>query len=250
MLSEQYLIRDIPSAQTITAMSTAHVNGKCQQPMSTANVNSKCQQQISTANVNSKCQQQMSTANVNSKCRLRMSTANVNGKCQQQMSTANVNSKCQQQMSTANVNCACQMRMSRVNSNSKCQLRISTAQLTLLNTGFIVVYCRYLAVCHPHYYRNISLESSTTRRLMTYIIPVLGLSLIINLPRFFETEFIYEVRGRKARIEDSARSSLYLYPPRFNSSNYYKLIYVTTHLYFQFYSYLLIKKTHFRTTLL
>ena len=50
-----------------------------------------------------------------------------------------------------------------------------------------------MAVCHPHYFRNISTGGSANCRLLGYIIPVLLFSFLFNLPRFFETEFEYTV---------------------------------------------------------
>merc|ERR1712123_192300 len=53
---------------------------------------------------------------------------------------------------------------------------------------------RYLAIFHPLVYRN----RSYSWNLSCHILPVLGLSVIINAPKFFESEVIYD--GENSRI--------------------------------------------------
>ncbi len=67
------------------------------------------------------------------------------------------------------------------------------AQYAFFQSWLQRVLLRYLAVCHPHYFRNISTGGSANCRLLGYIIPVLLFSFLFNLPRFFETEFEYTV---------------------------------------------------------
>jgi len=45
---------------------------------------------------------------------------------------------------------------------------------------------RYIAVCRPHQYRNISQTMSNTKRLLVYIVPVTILSFALNIPKFME----------------------------------------------------------------
>ena len=42
---------------------------------------------------------------------------------------------------------------------------------------------RYIAVCRPHQYRNISQTMSNTKRLLVYIIPVTSISFALNIPK-------------------------------------------------------------------
>ena len=50
---------------------------------------------------------------------------------------------------------------------------------------------RYTAVCHPFYYRDVVLATSVNCRVAKYVIPVIVTAVIINIPKFFETELIY-----------------------------------------------------------
>ena len=49
---------------------------------------------------------------------------------------------------------------------------------------------RYLAVCHPLVYRAHKVRHSPRVHMMTYIIPSVFISIIINIPKFFETKFV------------------------------------------------------------
>ena len=53
------------------------------------------------------------------------------------------------------------------------------------------VYSRYIAVCHPFYYRESTTGSSVTMRAVTYVVPDILVSVALNIPKFFETEIIY-----------------------------------------------------------
>ena len=50
---------------------------------------------------------------------------------------------------------------------------------------------RYTAVCHPFYYRESLAGRSITSRVLMYVIPVIVISTIINIPKFLETELVY-----------------------------------------------------------
>jgi hypothetical protein len=49
---------------------------------------------------------------------------------------------------------------------------------------------RFLAVCHPLVYRAHKVRHSPRVHMMTYIIPSVFISIIINIPKFFETKFV------------------------------------------------------------
>ena len=50
---------------------------------------------------------------------------------------------------------------------------------------------RYCAVCHPYTYRDLTQTSSVSKRVSLYVIPVLVFSVILNIPKFFETRIVY-----------------------------------------------------------
>ena len=50
---------------------------------------------------------------------------------------------------------------------------------------------RYCAVCHPYTYRDLTQTSSVSKRVSLYIIPVLVFSVVLNIPKFFETRIVY-----------------------------------------------------------
>ena len=49
---------------------------------------------------------------------------------------------------------------------------------------------RFLAVCHPLVYRAHKVRHSPRVHMMTYIMPSVLLSFIINIPKFFEIKFV------------------------------------------------------------
>ena len=49
---------------------------------------------------------------------------------------------------------------------------------------------RFLAVCHPLVYRAHKVRHSPRVHMMTYIFPSVLTSIIINIPKFFETKFV------------------------------------------------------------
>ena len=51
-------------------------------------------------------------------------------------------------------------------------------------------YCinRYVAVCKPHRYRELNIRVGMIRRIMIYTIPVATISVLLNIPKFFETK--------------------------------------------------------------
>ena len=49
---------------------------------------------------------------------------------------------------------------------------------------------RYLAVCHPLMYRAHKVRNSPRVHMLTYILPSVIISMILNVPKFFETKLI------------------------------------------------------------
>ena len=66
---------------------------------------------------------------------------------------------------------------------------------------------RYNAVCRPHYFHYRTVVSHGLTNLTSYVLPVVILSTLLNIPKFFETEFvsfklhILKYEGRK-RLKD------------------------------------------------
>ena len=54
----------------------------------------------------------------------------------------------------------------------------------------IYSYClyRYVAVCKPHRYRELNIRVGMIRRILIYTIPVATISVLLNIPKFFETK--------------------------------------------------------------
>ena len=63
---------------------------------------------------------------------------------------------------------------------------------------------RYLAVCHPLVYRAHKVRHSPRVHMMTYIFPSILISIIINIPKFFETKLIsfYSTNAENITIEE------------------------------------------------
>ena len=55
----------------------------------------------------------------------------------------------------------------------------------------IIIIFRYCAVCHPFYYRDAVRATSVNYRVAKYVIPVVVFAIILNIPKFFETEIFY-----------------------------------------------------------
>ena len=49
---------------------------------------------------------------------------------------------------------------------------------------------RYIAVCHPLFHRDLVHTHSITKRVTFYTVPVVIVSFLINIPKFFETETV------------------------------------------------------------
>ena len=47
---------------------------------------------------------------------------------------------------------------------------------------------RYIAVSHPHYYRDINARMNPMKRVLCYAVPVTTFSILVNIPKFLETE--------------------------------------------------------------
>ena len=55
---------------------------------------------------------------------------------------------------------------------------------------FLLSFFRYIAVCYPLLHRDLVHTYSVMRRVMIYTIPVVIVSLLINIPKFFETKIV------------------------------------------------------------
>ena len=55
----------------------------------------------------------------------------------------------------------------------------------------IIIIFRYCAACHPFYYRDAVRATSVNYRVAKYVIPVVVFDIILNIPKFFETEIFY-----------------------------------------------------------
>ena len=52
---------------------------------------------------------------------------------------------------------------------------------------------RYLAVCHPNHYRMVNrAQAGYTRTILVYVLPVVLFSIVLNVPKFLETELVYD----------------------------------------------------------
>ena len=52
-------------------------------------------------------------------------------------------------------------------------------------------------MCHPYTYRDITQTSTVNKRVIIYVVPVIVFSLVLNLPKFFETKIVYNT-GKNA----------------------------------------------------
>lgn len=59
-----------------------------------------------------------------------------------------------------------------------------------MNFNFIFLHIsfRYIAVSHPHYYRDINARMNPMKRVLCYAVPVTTFSILVNIPKFLETE--------------------------------------------------------------
>ena len=47
---------------------------------------------------------------------------------------------------------------------------------------------RFMAVCHPHYYRDVNTRISPFKRVFMYAIPVTTFAVTVNIPKFLEMQ--------------------------------------------------------------
>ena len=71
------------------------------------------------------------------------------------------------------------------------------------------IFFRYCAVCHPFYYRDAVQSTSVNYRVAKYVIPVIVFAVILNIPKFFETEIFYiPVNGTGLDEADNANDTV------------------------------------------
>ena len=70
---------------------------------------------------------------------------------------------------------------------------------------------RFLAVCRPLLYRKRSLRTSSFIHLLTFILPGLLFAIIINVPKFFEVELVFEGGKVDFRMTDLRKDINYIY---------------------------------------
>ena len=63
--------------------------------------------------------------------------------------------------------------------------------VAILLQHITMVVFRYTAVCHPFYYRESLAGRTISSRVLMYVIPVIVISTIINIPKFLETELVF-----------------------------------------------------------
>ncbi len=51
---------------------------------------------------------------------------------------------------------------------------------------------RYVAVCFPLLHRDLAYTYSVSTRVTVYTVPVVALSILINIPKFLETKIVVE----------------------------------------------------------
>ena len=64
------------------------------------------------------------------------------------------------------------------------------------------LFFSYIAVCFPIVHRDLVHTYSVAKRVMAYTIPVLIISLLINIPKFLETKAV----ARDDDVDDSSAS--------------------------------------------
>ena len=65
---------------------------------------------------------------------------------------------------------------------------------TMLSTSILMTVVlaleRYIAICHPLFHRDLVHTHSIAKRVALYTIPVVITSLLINIPKFYETKTV------------------------------------------------------------
>ena len=69
---------------------------------------------------------------------------------------------------------------------------------------------RYLAVCKPFVFRNLNLKNSAILRLTLYLLPVIVISIVVNIPKFFEMKVSLENNTIQAEYSEMSKEPNYL----------------------------------------
>ena len=68
-----------------------------------------------------------------------------------------------------------------------------------------ITFERYIAVYHPLHYNNAVATSTASRtRMFKYLVPILSLSILLNVPKFFEAKVVWKT---VSHFENSAKHS-------------------------------------------
>ena len=95
---------------------------------------------------------------------------------------------------------------------------------------------RYNAVCRPHYFHYRTVVSHSLTNLTSYVLPVVILSTLLNIPKFFETEFvsfktIFTEEGKDLRIDVVVYPKVIVSMPLEDPTNSSDYINVTTYMF-------------------
>lgn len=75
--------------------------------------------------------------------------------------------------------------------SQSCGIRVLNFSFNRNSIDFSCLLDRYFAVCHPYRYRDMTQSCPVSRRVVSYVGPVVALSVILNIPKFFETRLIW-----------------------------------------------------------
>ena len=56
---------------------------------------------------------------------------------------------------------------------------------------------RYIAIIHPLLHRNLSVKYSMRKRVIFYTLPVVVISIFVNIPKFLETKVVAKYKSEE-----------------------------------------------------
>lgn len=66
---------------------------------------------------------------------------------------------------------------------------------------------RYIAVCFPLLHRDLAYTYSVSKRVWAYTGPVMVVSILINIPKFLETQIVVETKSTLVNESDMSQPS-------------------------------------------